>query len=486
MIELQLSIDRIALIAYVILATLAYHSSLDFYKSNFILYGGGLAFAYYWGVCLPPAFRILFDGTRLKKIGVSGVVHIVSSIIALITGLLIGALAPFSPLSKFISLDPSSNVMLIQGAAGCISMISSWFMFHILPKASKKLYRRFLLSSFTTLPFSFYQIVLWVDYNKNVLGKEVSFWLEPFSSPVMYLPVVLPISAIAFFGNIFNSFEEIWELVNCVFPDAKLQASDTPRLRMPRRSSSSNHGALHNTARSFVKSDLVSRASGRRISFSNDEAHSVSRVDWPQIFMAGSDITISSAAFLFSLKAMGGQEELRNYVLFKSGAGMPTPLETLTPVVPNNDVSKNIISRLPSVVSSLKGLLIKKLFFKPGRSSQSITLGSTGDENAEGIMSQYIGLQTTFALIFVYYAGVVFPTSLVLKGKLSSKQGRFLIVLYALASGALTPYVSDYYSLFYNVIAATYGALAIVALPRLAKVGLAGFCPFVPARDKQN
>lgn len=43
-----------------------------------------LGILYFWSVCLPHAFQMLMDTSRYARIGVSGIVHISSSIVAVI------------------------------------------------------------------------------------------------------------------------------------------------------------------------------------------------------------------------------------------------------------------------------------------------------------------------------------------------------------------------------------------------------------------
>lgn len=362
-----------------------------------------LGVIYFWCKCFPFAFQILFKPNRFKKFGMIGAIHITTSAIAVLFGLVVA----FHSSILGLPHNPGHPALIAQGCLGIISMASSWFLFHILPKLSKKLYRRFFVGSMVTIQVALAQTFVAVWYRHHKLNKECLL-----SPALKYIgPIIFLLSIPTVLAAFIHCVEEIYEMVERNAP------CRNTHVKLERRSSARFHGPAHNTLRAMIKTDVMRQAMGQHTSFRNLDAHEVLETDWPQLFLAGTELAFSIIYFRIG------------YYTSKEGG---------------NSID---------------------IFL---RDNECESCGIDSFERAVML------IQANLAAAYFFYSGVVFPLSLVLKGSLTAEKARSLMLIYTIAISALTGIKTSVGSIFFYVIGSAFLVYFGILTPKL---DLSLLCP---------
>mmetsp|Transcript_14462 Transcript_14462/g.21229 ORF Transcript_14462/g.21229 Transcript_14462/m.21229 type:complete len:316 (-) Transcript_14462:91-1038(-) len=299
-------------------------------------------------------------------------------------------------------------------------MASSWMMFHILPRLSKKLFRLFFVGSMITFNSSSSQILLHLNYQKHVLHQDAPKWLEAVVAVLHFKPLVMTACSITLVAALVNSADAIMELLDKILPVSHGVEEIKATGRRARPLQGQQKGRIMGTARlvvqSYTQSDIMNKVFGRpsTSNYTNADAHKCVQVDWPQVFNAGTELSFAWMQFLigYSAFAQGDQSSLATF---------------------------------------------SQLFY-----NDHATIALNGSAGAK----DYASYHTLAAASYVFYAGMIFPLSVVFKGKMKAQDARFLSLLYALSAGSLSSFVSASAAVFYQVIAVNFALLLVGILFR--------------------
>lgn len=218
---------------------------------------------------------------------------------------------------------------------------------------------------------------------------------------------LLVLSGSTLLGAIVNSAETVFELLNKLLPREVITSKQSYQRGQMRKLKDAGTARL--IWNSFVNADVVHCVRGTQTDdFSSTQAHKCVETDWPQLFSAGTEMTFA-------------------VVLFRV-------------------VVSVVLSR--------------------SRVDEAITMG-WASEHFGNSMEDYNRVHTPTAVSYVFYAGVIFPLSIVLKGKMNTRTQRFVLLIYSLSAGALNSFFSATASTFYVIIAANFVAVFAALLYRV-------------------